>query len=71
MGWGVELEWVALRDRGIRFGILDCVPLLHLLPMGGGYDMREELGRLEERLRAHGFATVEQTQQTLSVRRFV
>jgi hypothetical protein len=56
MGWGVELEWSALRGRGVRLGILDCVPLLHLVPMGGGYDMREELGRLEERLHAHGFA---------------
>jgi hypothetical protein len=70
MGWGVELEWLALRDKGVRLGLVDCVPLLHLLPMGGGYDMREELARLDERLHAHGFATVEETQKTVNVRRF-
>jgi hypothetical protein len=70
MGWGVELEWMALRSQGIRLGLMDCVPLLHLVPMGGSYDLHTEFERLQERLHAHGFAAVEETQQIVSTRRF-
>lgn len=70
MGWGVELEWAALRKRGLRMAILDCVPLLHLVPMGGTYEVQLELQDLEQRVRKHGFASIDEAQQTLIAHRF-
>jgi hypothetical protein len=69
MGWGVELEWAALRERGLRLGILDCVAILHLGPTAGTYGVEQELRDLEERVRKHGFSSFEEAQQTLVVHR--
>jgi hypothetical protein len=68
MGWGVELEWTALRERGLRLGILDCVALLHLAPTAGTYGVEQELHDLEERVRKHG-SSFEEAQRTLAVHR--
>jgi hypothetical protein len=68
MGWGVELEWAALRERGLRLGILDCVALLHLTPTAGAYGVEQALRDLEERVRKHG-SSFEEAQRTLVVHR--
>jgi hypothetical protein len=71
MGWGVELEWATLQDQGVRLGVTDCVPLVHLAFPGAGYDVHDELARLRDRVEAHGFSSFEEAQRVLETRRFV
>jgi hypothetical protein len=69
MGWGVELEWGALREHGLRLGIVDCVALLHLVPTAETYSVEQGLRDLQERVRKHGFSSFEEAQRTLVVHR--
>jgi hypothetical protein len=69
MGWGVELEWAALREQGLRLGILDCVALLHLAPPAGTYGVEQEVRDLKERVLRHGYSSFEEAQRTLVVHR--
>ena len=70
MGWGVELDWAAHRSDGLRLGMLDCVPLLHLSPMGG-YDVAAEFQGLQERLARHGLSNIGEAQRTVRMQRLV
>jgi hypothetical protein len=70
MGWGVELEWSALRQDGFRLGMLDCVPMLHLDPPAAAYDRAREDATVALHLRAHGFSSYVEAQRTLRRRRF-
>jgi hypothetical protein len=70
MGWGLELDWYILHQRGFRFGIIDCVPLLHLEPVGGGYQLPDEVGAMKERLAHYGFSSIADIQRTLRSKRF-
>lgn len=51
MGWGLELAWFRVQQAGCRFGVVDDVSLVHLVPPGASYmsdsDEYERLGRLE------------------------
>jgi hypothetical protein len=65
MGWGLEIEWSELERRGARFGIVDVVPVRHLVPIGRGYASKEEGSELHTRLAARGLTSLKDVQRTL------
>ena len=42
MGWGVDVMWAALRGKGLRLGIVDATPIVHLGAVGSDYDTSYE-----------------------------
>ena len=54
MGWGLELAWWSLRAGGIRLGIVDAVPMRHLVPVSDRYDLDVERERVDRAFAAHG-----------------
>jgi hypothetical protein len=54
MGWGLELLWMDLQDRGLRLGTIDGVAMTHLVPPGLSYDLRPEGRRFETMLHERG-----------------
>jgi hypothetical protein len=42
MGWGTSQQWHDLRNVGMRLGIVDSIPLLHLCVPFGRYDATSE-----------------------------
>jgi hypothetical protein len=58
MGWGTDVQWHDLRDRGVRLGIVDSIPLCHLGMPAQGYDAARETKRLEEILGQRGLTSV-------------
>lgn len=42
MGWGVDVGWTLLRDKGIRLGVIDAAPVRHLGTVGTAYDNAAE-----------------------------
>jgi hypothetical protein len=70
MGWGTDVEWHYLRNLGLKLGIIDSIPLVHLgpIPMPGmpsyDYDVLLEAKRLDDLLRARGLASVRDVQYT-------
>jgi hypothetical protein len=65
MGWGLELEWMDLRDEGCILGIVDRVQYLHLDPIGRTYDESAERERMRADLDARGIADLSDFQTTL------
>ena len=42
MGWGLDAHWAAVAAaRGWRMGIVDATPILHRVPVAGGYGREE------------------------------
>jgi hypothetical protein len=42
MGWGLDAHWAAVAAaRGWRMGIVDATPILHQVPVAGGYGREE------------------------------
>jgi hypothetical protein len=66
MGWGLELEWMDLREEGCILGIVDRVQYLHLDPIGRTYDESAERERMRADLDARGIADLSEFQQTLA-----
>lgn len=66
MGWGLELEWSDLTERGLRLGVVDSVAVRHLRPAGKTYDWREQDRLLLEQLAARGHASVLDAQRTVA-----
>jgi hypothetical protein len=54
MGWGVELEWADHDGHGLHLGIVDAVPVTHLVPAGSAYDRVVEEARAQARQAARG-----------------
>jgi hypothetical protein len=54
MGWGLELDWMDLRPRGLRLGIVDATPIRHLSAVGSGYESNREWDLLMKRLEERG-----------------
>ena len=65
MGWGLELEWHGLLERGCRLGIVDAVTVQHLGPIGASYDVELVKKGSEAELRARGAAHWSDLQETL------
>ena len=42
MGWGVDVSWTLLRDKGIRLGVIDATTIRHLGTVGTAYDNAAE-----------------------------
>ena len=54
MGWGLELQWMDLRDEGCRLGIVDSTPIRHLSPFASAYAADEEVAKLTRLLEERG-----------------
>jgi hypothetical protein len=65
MGWGLELEWFDMMERGARLGIVDAVALRHLGPVGKAYAKQVEGDRLRDLVRARGLESFRGIQRTL------
>lgn len=50
MGWGLDVEWSELVDRGYRLGVIDAAPMLHTGTVGTAYSQPDESAILIERL---------------------
>jgi hypothetical protein len=46
MGWGLELQWMDLRQDGCRLGIVDSTPIRHLSRFATAYAPDEEIAKL-------------------------
>ena len=66
MGWGIELDWIALREAGCRLGIVDATPIEHLGPVGAGYDDAELRARVRRELAERGVDDWAPLQRTLA-----
>jgi hypothetical protein len=66
MGWGLELDWFALHERGCVLGIVDAVRVRHEGVRGEHYDYRDEAHRIHAELAARGFEGWADVQQTLA-----
>jgi hypothetical protein len=54
MGWGLELQWMDLREDGCRLGIVDATPIRHLSPFATAYAPDEEIAKLTRLLEERG-----------------
>jgi hypothetical protein len=66
MGWGIELGWSRLADRGCRLGIVDAVRLRHHVKPGTDYDVAAAMAEMRERFDAHGVGSWPEVQRTLA-----
>lgn len=46
VGWGLDLRWTLLAERGCRLGMVDRVTLRHCRPVAQGYDTTAEQDRV-------------------------
>jgi hypothetical protein len=69
LGWGLELDWMGLRDEGCRIAMVDDVSIVHLRPIGTAYDQKAEMKRLEDHLRRLGAAGADVQSQMRSLLR--
>ena len=54
MGWGLELQWMDLQERGCRLGIVDAARVRHLSPFASAYAADEEVAKLTRLLEERG-----------------
>jgi hypothetical protein len=66
MGWGIELDWMDLSSDGLRLGIVDATPVVHLGSVGGTYDDTKIRTRMREELAARGVDDWGPLQRTLA-----
>jgi len=64
MGWGLELEWFDLQQRGMRLGIVDSVPIRHLGRVGRAYAKDEQRKRLRALLAVRDIDSLGDIQRT-------
>ena len=49
MGWGLDAHWAAVAAaRGWRMGIVDATPILHQVPVAGGYGREEAVAEARD-----------------------
>ena len=65
MGWGLELEWYELVERGCALGIVDAVRVRHAGELGEGYDHRAQAHQVHEELARRGFDGWSDVQRTV------
>lgn len=66
MGWGLELEWADLADRGCRLGIVDATTIVHGGRVGDRYDLEGEKRLLKQKLHERGIERWRDTHRTLA-----
>jgi hypothetical protein len=54
MGWGLELQWMDLREDGCRLGIVDATPIRHLSRFATAYEPDGEIAKLTRLLEERG-----------------
>jgi GT2 family glycosyltransferase len=58
MGWGLDAHWGALaREHGWPVGIVDATPILHTMPVGGGYDRADAVAEAAAFLATRPYVT--------------
>lgn len=70
MGWGTELLWYDLQQRGWRLGIIDATPMRHLSPIANNYDVVTETERQQRLFSSRGLRDWPDIQRTLRSRLF-
>ena len=66
MGWGVELDWIDLRNVGCRLGIVDAVRVVHLGKVAATYDDASVREAMRAELRERGVEDWGPLQETLA-----
>jgi hypothetical protein len=71
MGWGLDLHWAALaRERGWRCGVVDAVPIGHMVaPAASAYSREQALAEARTFLSDRPYLSASEAQQTLVVHR--
>jgi GT2 family glycosyltransferase len=71
MGWGLDVHWAAVaRERGWRIGVVDAVPVTHLLrPAGATYDGDRAAAEAREFLADRPYVPASEADRTLVVHR--
>ena len=71
MGWGLDAHWSWLaREHGWRIGIVDLLPVAHLVaPAGAGYGRDAAVAQARAFLAEHPYLPVAESQRTLAVHR--
>ncbi len=70
MGWGLDLVWSDLHEKGCRLGIIDAICIRHLGLTGREYDVYAERKRLDSLLSARNLQSLGQMQRCLAMWRF-
>ena len=63
MGWGLEVRWAALAERGRRLGIVDAVPVAHAEPISADYDRSAAQTALDRRVAEGGLGSLKDLQR--------
>ena len=63
MGWGLEVAWALLAERGRRLGIVDAVPVAHVGRVSEDYDRAVAQAALDRRVREAGLASLRDLQR--------
>lgn len=71
MGWGTDILWSDFLVEGYRLGIVDAVPLEHLAPTAGIYDVGPEVERNDALLAERGLTAITQLMKTLATHRWL
>ena len=66
MGWGLELGWAALPDKGFRLGIVDAVGMRHYGRVAVDYDRRAQYVFLEKAQAEYGYENIADAQLELN-----
>jgi hypothetical protein len=66
MGWGLDLQWMDLREEGCRLGIIDSTPIHHLSQFAAAYAPDEEIARLNQLLAERGAPSWKGLRRTLA-----
>ncbi|UGS38840.1 glycosyltransferase family 2 protein [Capillimicrobium parvum] len=71
MGWGLDVHWAALaRERGLRLGVVDAVPVLHdAAPAAAAYSRRDAEAEARAFLATRPYLPRDEANRTLRVHR--
>lgn len=71
MGWGLDAHWSALaREHGWRMGIVDALPVAHLVaPTAAAYAREDAVAEARSFLSEHAYLPASELQRTLVVHR--
>lgn len=67
MGWGLELIWADLMQRGCRLGVVDAVQVIHPEAPTTGYSHEVEEARAQRLMAETGITAMRQAQRVLDV----
>lgn len=69
MGWGLDSHWAALaREHGWTVGIVDATPILHAMPVGGGYARDDAVAEARAFLAGRPYVTRDEARWSRRIR---